>query len=190
MNVFKTLMISVFAVTACTAEKPTSTDPEASPKEEKKEATTQPAEGKMADEKKAGDIVAVATEAGQFTTLAKALTQAGLVDTLKGKGPFTVFAPTDAAFGKLEKGVLESLMKPESKDKLTQILSYHVVAGKVPASKVTTMDTAETVAGPEIDIAVKDGKVMLNGSATVVKTDIEASNGLIHVIDRVIMPPK
>lgn len=190
MNAFKTLLIPIFAVAACTSETPSYGDKTKKAEKQEKSATSQPAGKEMAAKEKTGDIIEVATEAGQFNTLAKALKQAGLVETLKGDGPFTVFAPTDAAFEKLDKGTLESLMKPEAKEKLTKILTYHVIAGKVPASKVTTMDSAETVAGPKVKIATKDGKVMLNDSATVVKTDIEASNGIIHVIDSVILPPK
>ena len=129
----------------------------------------------------------VATEAGAFKTLLEAATAAGLVETLQGEGPFTVFAPTDEAFAALPAGTLEGLLKdPEA---LKQILLYHVVSGKVTADQVVGLTTADSVAGPAIKIAVKDGKVMLNDSATVVTTDVEASNGIIHVIDQVILPP-
>jgi len=133
------------------------------------------------------DIVDTAVGAGSFKTLAAALQAAGLVDTLKGKGPFTVFAPTDAAFAKLPEGTVESLLKPENKAKLTSILTYHVVAGKVMAKDVVNLDSAETVEGSNVTIKVVDGKVKLD-DATVVKTDIECSNGVIHVIDSVIIP--
>jgi len=134
-----------------------------------------------------GDIVDVATEAGSFKTLLTAATAAGLVDTLKGAGPFTVFAPTDEAFAALPAGTLDGLLKdPEA---LKQILLYHVVSGKVTADQVVGLTSADSVAGPAIKIAVKDGKVMLNDSATVVTTDVAASNGIIHVIDQVILPP-
>lgn len=134
-----------------------------------------------------GDIVDVATEAGSFKTLLTAATAAGLVDTLKGEGPFTVFAPTDEAFAALPAGTLDGLLKdPEA---LKQILLYHVVSGKVTADKVVGLTSADSVAGPAIKIAVVDGKVMLNDSATVVTTDIETKNGVIHVIDQVILPP-
>jgi len=131
-------------------------------------------------------IVGVAAGAGQFNTLVAAVKAAGLVETLSGEGPFTVFAPTDEAFAKLPKGALEDLLKPENKDKLTAILTYHVVAGKVMAADVKTSDV-KTVNGKEVSIKVADGKVTLD-KATVVKTDIAASNGVIHVIDTVLMP--
>jgi uncharacterized surface protein with fasciclin (FAS1) repeats len=134
------------------------------------------------------DIVDVATKAGSFKTLLTAATAAGLVDTLKGAGPYTVFAPTDEAFAALPAGTLDGLLKdPEA---LKQILLYHVVKGKVTADQVVKLTSADSVAGPAIKIAVKDGKVMLNDSATVVTPDVEASNGVIHVIDQVILPPK
>ena len=130
------------------------------------------------------DIVDTAVAAGQFNTLAKALTEAGLVSTLKGPGPFTVFAPTDAAFAKLPAGTLEGLLK--DKEKLKAVLTYHVISGKVMAADVKPM-MAKTVQGSEAKISVKGGNVMID-KAKVVKTDIEASNGVIHVIDSVILP--
>lgn len=133
------------------------------------------------------DIVDTAVGAGSFKTLAAALKAADLVDTLKGKGPFTVFAPTDEAFAKLPAGTVESLLKPENKKKLVSILTYHVVPGKVTAKDVVKLSEAKTVQGSAVKIVVKDGKVMVD-NATVTKTDIEASNGVIHVIDTVIMP--
>lgn len=135
----------------------------------------------------AGDIVEVATTAGSFGTLLEAATAAGLVDTLKGEGPFTVFAPTDEAFAKLPEGTLESLLAdPEA---LKAILLYHVVEGKVTSDQVVDLTEATSVEGSPIAIKVMDGKVMLNDSATVVTPDVEASNGVIHVIDTVILPP-
>ncbi|MEO6741245.1 MAG: fasciclin domain-containing protein [Chthoniobacteraceae bacterium] len=131
-------------------------------------------------------IVGVAVGAGQFNTLVAAVKAAGLVDTLSGKGPFTVFAPTDAAFAKLPAGTVKSLLKPENKDKLVAILTYHVLAGKVMAADVTTSNP-KTVNGKEAAIKVDGGKVTI-GAATVVKTDIAASNGVIHVIDTVLIP--
>ena len=131
------------------------------------------------------DIVETAVAAGSFKTLAAALGAAGLVDALKGDGPFTVFAPTDEAFAKLPAGTVEALLK--DKKKLTAILTYHVVSGKVPAAKVVGLKSAETLNGKSVMIKVKDGKVMVDG-ANVVKTDIMASNGIIHVIDSVILP--
>ena len=131
------------------------------------------------------DIVDTAVAAGSFKTLAKALTEAGLVDTLKGKGPFTVFAPTDDAFAKLPKGTVEALLK--DKKKLTAVLTYHVVAGKVMAADAAKLTTAKTVNGQSIKLATKDGALMIN-DAKVIKADIETTNGVIHVIDTVILP--
>lgn len=133
------------------------------------------------------DIVDVAVAAGSFKTLARALEAAGLVQTLKGTGPFTVFAPTDEAFAKLPKGTLEDLLKPENKARLTRILTYHVVPGRVLAADVVNLKSAKAVSGDEIKIAVTAGTVTVD-RAKVVKTDIAASNGVIHVIDSVILP--
>ena len=133
-----------------------------------------------------GDIVAVASGAGKFNTLVAAVKAAGLVETLQGKGPFTVFAPTDEAFAKLPEGTVASLLKPENKDKLVAILTYHVVPGKVMAADVKTMK-AKTVNGKELSIQVENGQVTVDG-AKVVKTDVAARNGVIHVIDAVILP--
>jgi uncharacterized surface protein with fasciclin (FAS1) repeats len=135
------------------------------------------------------DIVDTALEAGQFTTLAAALDAAGLVETLKGPGPFTVFAPTDEAFAKLPNGTVETLLKPENRDQLTAILTYHVVAGTVMAADVVKVDEAETVNGEMLNVTVTGDTVMVN-DATVVATDIAASNGVIHVVDAVILPPE
>ncbi|MEO7318874.1 MAG: fasciclin domain-containing protein [Chthoniobacteraceae bacterium] len=131
-------------------------------------------------------IVGVASAAGQFKTLVAAVKAAGLVDTLNGKGPFTVFAPTDEAFAKLPAGTVEDLLKPANKEKLAGILTYHVVSGKVMAADVKT-SSVKTVNGKEADIKVDAGKVTI-GAANVVKTDIAASNGVIHVIDTVLIP--
>jgi len=134
------------------------------------------------------DIVETAVGAGQFTTLAKALTAAGLVDTLKGPGPFTVFAPTDAAFAKLPAGTLDTLLKPENKAQLTSILTYHVVPGKAPASAVTgKVSEVATVQGGKLTVDGTSG-VRVN-NANVVQADVMASNGVIHVIDTVLLPP-
>jgi uncharacterized surface protein with fasciclin (FAS1) repeats len=133
------------------------------------------------------DVVDTAVAAGNFGTLAAALKAAGLVETLKGKGPFTVFAPTDAAFAKLPAGTVDNLLKPENKAQLTKILTYHVVAGSVKAADVVKLKSAKTLQGQSVMIAVKDGKVSVDG-ATVTATDIAASNGVIHVIDTVMMP--
>ena len=132
------------------------------------------------------DIVDTAVSAGSFNTLVAALKAAGLVDTLRGKGPFTVFAPTDEAFGKLPAGTVESLLKPENKAKLQSILTYHVVPGKVMAAQVVNLKFAKTVNGQAITISTGDG-VKVDG-AEVVKTDLETTNGVIHVIDSVILP--
>ncbi len=131
---------------------------------------------------KGDDIVDVAVKAGTFTTLAAALTAADLVSTLKGDGPFTDFAPTDEAFAKLPEGTVESLLKPENKDQLIAILTYHVVAGKVMSSDLLTMSSAMTVNGQAAPIGLRVG------SANVITADIEASNGVIHVIDSVLLP--
>jgi uncharacterized surface protein with fasciclin (FAS1) repeats len=139
---------------------------------------------RAADQK---DVVDTAVAAGSFKTLVTAVKAAGLVDTLKGKGPFTVFAPTDEAFAKLPKGTVEDLLKPENKAKLVAVLTYHVVPGKVMAADVVKLKEAKTVQGQSVKIVVEGGKVKVD-SANVVKTDIETSNGVIHVIDSVILP--
>jgi uncharacterized surface protein with fasciclin (FAS1) repeats len=136
---------------------------------------------------KAGTIVEVAAGNPDFETLVAAVKAAGLAETLSGDGPFTVFAPTDDAFAKLPAGTLEDLLKPENKDKLVAILTYHVVAGKVTAADVVKLDTATTVNGQSADITVAGGKVKVD-AANVTATDIKASNGVIHVIDAVILP--
>jgi uncharacterized surface protein with fasciclin (FAS1) repeats len=133
------------------------------------------------------DIVDTAVAAGDFKTLAAALQATGLVDTLKGSGPFTVFAPTDEAFAKLPAGTVENLLKPENKQKLISILSYHVVAGDVMAKDVVKLHEAKTVNGQDVKIMVEGGKVSIN-NATVTKTDIQCTNGVIHVIDTVLLP--
>jgi len=132
------------------------------------------------------DIVDTAVGAGTFTTLVAAVQAAGLVETLKGDGPFTVFAPTDEAFAALPEGTVEDLLKPENKDKLTAILTYHVVPGKVMSTDLSNDMKAATVEGSEVTI-MTEGGVMVNG-ANVTAADIEASNGVIHVIDAVILP--
>ena len=143
--------------------------------------------GHHAKEAKSKDIVETAVAAGQFNTLAAALEAADLVDTLKGDGPFTVFAPTDAAFAKLPEGTVESLLKPENRDQLIAILTYHVVPGKVKAADVVKLSEATTVNGQDVAITVADSGVQVD-NANVIKTDIGASNGVIHVIDTVIIP--
>jgi len=133
------------------------------------------------------DIVDTAVSAGSFNTLAAALKAADLVDTLKGEGPYTVFAPTDEAFSKLPAGTVEDLLKPENKSKLQAILTYHVVAGRVMAKDAVKLTSAKTVNGERFSISAKDGVVMVD-NARVIQTDIQASNGVIHVIDSVIIP--
>jgi len=133
------------------------------------------------------DIVDTAVQAGNFGTLAVALEAAGLIETLKGDGPFTVFAPTDEAFAKLPEGTVQELLKPENKDQLTAILTYHVVSGAVMAEQVVGLSEAKTVNGQSVDISVNGSMVKVD-EAMVVATDIMASNGVIHVIDSVILP--
>jgi uncharacterized surface protein with fasciclin (FAS1) repeats len=133
------------------------------------------------------NIVDTAVASGSFTTLAEALTAADLVATLKGPGPYTVFAPTDAAFANLPAGTLDDLLKPENKDTLRRILTYHVVAGEVRAADVVKLQSAKAVSGDTITVKVREGKVHVD-DASVTKTDIQASNGVIHVIDTVILP--
>jgi len=147
-------------------------------------------DGEMADEQP--DIVDTAVQADGFNTLVQALKAADLVEALRGDGPFTVFAPTDDAFAALPGGQLESLLQPENKSQLQAILKYHVVSGKAMASDVTGMDAAPTLEGRSVQFQVNDGTVTLMGqnTATVVQADIEASNGVIHVIDSVLLPPK
>lgn len=135
------------------------------------------------------DIVDTAVAAGSFNTLAAALQAADLVDALKGDGPFTVFAPTDDAFAKLPEGTVETLLKPENKEQLIDILTYHVVAGRVTASQVVELEEAETLNGETVDISVsRNGEVRINRS-DVIQTDIFATNGVIHVINEVLLPP-
>ena len=142
----------------------------------------------LADDHKK-DIVDTAVAAGSFQTLAAALEAADLVDALKGDGPFTVFAPTDEAFAKLPEGTVETLLKPENKDKLVDILTYHVVSGEVPAKVAVTLDKATALNEREITVTKKETGLFLNESK-VVKTDIQCSNGVIHVIDAVLLPPE
>lgn len=137
----------------------------------------------------AADIVETAVAAKDFNTLVAAVKAAGLVETLQGDGPFTVFAPTDAAFAKLPKGTVESLLKPENKEKLAAVLKYHVVSGRVMAKDVVTLKSAKTVQGATVRIKASDDGVQLNDSK-VVKTDIVCDNGVIHVIDSVLLPPE
>lgn len=170
--------LSIALLAACSGEKTESAAPAADT------AAAAPA----AQAPAAVDIVETAIAAGNFTTLAKALTAAGLVETLKGAGPFTVLAPTDEAFAKIPAKDLEALLA--DKAALTKVLTYHVISGSVPAATVTTLTEATSVEGSKIMIKVVDGKVMLNDASEVTATDIAASNGIIHVINTVLMPPK
>lgn len=135
-----------------------------------------------------GDIPTVARSAGQFATLVAAVEAAGLTETLRGTGPFTVFAPTDEAFRKLPAGTVENLLKPENREQLRAILLYHVVAGRVPASAARNLRTAQTVEGRSIRIRTEGSSLRIN-NATVVRADVPATNGVIHVIDEVLLPP-
>lgn len=141
----------------------------------------------MKEEAKQPDIVQTAISAGSFKTLVAAVQAADLVGVLQGDGPFTVFAPTDEAFAKLPDGTVESLLKPENRDQLVAILKYHVVPGRVAAADVVSLKEAKTAQGQSLAITVKDDVVKVDG-ASVVTTDIETSNGIIHVIDSVVMP--
>ena len=177
------------AVAACStpAATPSSAAATPEPTEAATPEATEAASPAPSEAAAANDIVATATEAGSFTTLLTAATAAGLVETLQGDGPFTVFAPTDEAFAALPAGTLDSLLAdPEA---LKQVLLYHVVSGKVTADQVVGLTSADSVEGSPIAIAVRDGSVFLNDTAEVVTTDVMASNGVIHVIDSVILPP-
>ncbi|PTQ14324.1 fasciclin [Vibrio splendidus] len=133
------------------------------------------------------DIVDVAAENGSFNTLVAAVKASDLVDTLKGEGPFTVLAPTDEAFAALPEGTVDMLLKPENKDKLVAVLTYHVIPGKIMAAEVMKLNSAVTVQGSAVMIAIDDGNVMID-KAKVIMPDVEASNGVIHVIDAVLLP--
>jgi len=135
------------------------------------------------------DVVDIAIGSTDHTTLVAAVTAAGLVETLKGAGPFTIFAPTNAAFAALPAGTVDGLLKPESKDALTKILTYHVVAGAVKAADLTDGQKVKTLQGEELTVSIKEGKVMING-ANVTAADLTGSNGVVHVIDAVLMPKK
>ncbi len=146
-----------------------------------------PASAQMYSEQAKPDIVATAISAGQFSTLVTAVKAAGLVDVLQGDGPFTVFAPTDDAFAKLPAGTLEDLLKPENKEKLKAVLTYHVVPGRVMAKDVAAIESVKTVQGQSLQISIENGTPMVD-NAKIVATDIEARNGVIHVIDAVVLP--
>jgi len=148
---------------------------------------TRPAAKSPAAMKPSMNIVQTAVAAGQFTTLVKLVKTAGLAPTLSGKGPFTVFAPTDAAFAKVPKKTLNALLA--DKAQLRRVLLYHVVAGKVTAAKVTKMTSAATLAKAPVSISAKGGTVRLNGSTKVIQADVPATNGVIHVVNKVLLPP-
>jgi len=173
---FKNIIASCVVASAlgCGASTPDSSSP----------AMSSPSSGGQAQA--GGDIIATARGAGSFGTLLAAVDAAGLTATLQGAGPFTVFAPTDAAFAALPAGTVENLLRPENRARLTAVLTYHVVAGKVLAADVVNLTSAKTVQGGEITIDATNGVKV--DSANVVKTDIECDNGVIHVIDSVIMP--
>ena len=135
------------------------------------------------------DVVDIAIGSPDHTTLVSAVTAAGLVETLKGAGPFTIFAPTNAAFSALPTGTVESLLTPEKKGDLTNILTYHVVSGSIKAADLTDGQKVKTLQGGELTVSIKDGKVMING-ANVTAADLTGSNGVVHVIDAVLMPAK
>ena len=149
--------------------------------------STAPVSAQMYSQQAKPDIVATAIAAGQFNTLVAAVKAAGLVEVLQGDGPFTVIAPTDEAFAKLPAGTVEDLLKPENKEKLKAVLTYHVVAGRVMAKDVVGIQSAKTVQGQSLRVSIKDGTPMVD-DAKIVATDIEASNGVIHVIDTVVLP--
>ena len=144
--------------------------------------TTQPAQER-------NTVITVAKNAGSFNTLTRALRQAELVETLQGQGPFTVFAPDDKAFDKLPTGTLETLLKEDNQQQLKTVLLYHVASGKVTADKIVNLQEVESVEGSPIAIQVTDGKILLNDRIQITKTDVEADNGVIHIIDGVMIPP-
>ena len=195
LMVFFTLMlVGMLVLAACGGEEEPTPAPTEAPAEQPTEAPTEEPVEEVAEETTEEEvmeektIVDVAVENGSFTTLVAAVQAAGLAETLSGEGPFTVFAPTDDAFDALPEGTVESLLE-DPEGALTDILLYHVVEGAVPAETVVTLDSVTTVQGEDVAIEVVDGQVVLNESATVIITDVEASNGVIHVIDAVILPP-
>ena len=183
-------IVASLALVACGSDSKTETISTPAPVDTSAEApvesSVEATETTMAAE--AGDIVAVAAGNPDFSTLVAAVTAAGLVETLQGTGPFTVFAPNNAAFAALPAGLVDKLLLPENKDTLVQILTYHVVSGKVMAADVAAGDVP-SVEGSNITVTVDAGTVTLNGSSKVIATDVAASNGVIHVIDAVILPP-
>ena len=189
LRVVAIAVVASLALVACGSDETTVTDTAAATtvaEDAAVESTVEGTETTMAAE--AGDIVAVAAGNPDFSTLVAAVTAAGLVETLQGAGPFTVFAPNNAAFEALPAGLVDKLLLPENKETLVKILTYHVVSGKVMAADVAAGDVP-SVEGSNITVTVDAGAVMLNGSSNVIATDVAASNGVIHVIDAVILPP-
>ena len=189
LRVVAIAVVASLALVACGSDETTVTDTAAATtvaEDAAVETTVEGTETTMAAE--AGDIVAVAAGNPDFSTLVAAVTAAGLVETLQGAGPFTVFAPNNAAFEALPAGLVDKLLLPENKETLVKILTYHVVSGKVMAADVAAGDVP-SVEGSNITVTVDAGAVMLNGSSNVIATDVAASNGVIHVIDAVILPP-
>jgi uncharacterized surface protein with fasciclin (FAS1) repeats len=183
-NIFK--MLAAVAITSATFVACNSNDAKT---EETATVTTDTAKQEVMAPVAPKDIVDVAIGSPDHTTLVAAVTAAGLVETLKGAGPFTVFAPTNAAFAALPAGTVDGLLKPESKDALTKILTYHVVAGAVKAADLKDGQKVKTLQGEELTVAIKDGKVTING-ANVTAADLAGTNGVVHVIDAVLMPKK
>jgi uncharacterized surface protein with fasciclin (FAS1) repeats len=181
LNMLVAVTITSATLVACSNGETKTTETGAATSDSVKEQVMAPAAAK--------DIIDVAIGSPDHTTLVAAVTAAGLVETLKGKGPFTVFAPTNAAFAALPAGTVDGLLKPESKDALTKILTYHVVAGEVKAADLKDGQKVKTLQGEELTVAIKDGKVTING-ANVTAADLTGSNGVVHVIDAVLMPKK
>jgi len=178
LNMLVAVAVSSVTFVACNNEEAKKAETPAEPVKE--EVTAAPA---------AKDVVDIAIGSADHTTLVAAVTAAGLVETLKGAGPFTIFAPTNAAFSALPAGTVDGLLKPESKASLTNILTYHVVAGAVKAADLKDGQKVKTLQGEELIVSIKDGKVMING-ANVTAADLTGTNGVIHVIDAVLMPKK
>lgn len=190
-NLKKLLIVPLVILFACGGSNSQSYDDSAETETTSTEETAESTDNYSSEEESAEvstpDIVTLAMNTDALSTLVTAVKAAGLVETLQGEGPFTVFAPTNDAFAALPKGTFDNLLKPENKDKLASILTYHVVAGKVMSSDLKDGMTAETVNGATITISLKDGAKV--NQANVVNADVEASNGVVHVIDAVIMPP-
>lgn len=185
---FTLLLVFTLFLAACGGTTATETATATTPAQPTATAVVMPTEEPEVEEMPANSIVDIAVADGRFTTLVTAVTAAGLAETLAGDGPFTVFAPTDDAFAALPAGTIEALLA-DPQGALTDVLLYHVVSGAVAAEAVVGLDSATTINGEDVAIAVQDGNVRLNESATVIITDIMADNGIIHVIDAVLLPP-